>query len=150
MQLTEVMIPTGVARAGMSVVEVFRECVSHNVPGIPFCDGDGRVIGRVSIRHTLKMTCIPEYVVKGAHMLGDAIEGVTIADEKIRTVLELPVDGFVLAETCSISPASPIVKALSLMEHFNTGYIFLLDNGSYRGIVTRMGIARLMLRNLEG
>lgn len=145
MRLTDIMIPTGVARSGMTVAKFFRECVSHNVPGIPFCDTQGRVIGRVSIRHILEMTCIPEHVIRGAHMLGDTIEGVDIADDKIRSVLEMPVDDFVLAETYSVSPASPIVKALSLMEHFNTGCVFVLEDGIYRGIVTRMGIARLML-----
>lgn len=35
------------------------------------------------------------------------------------------------------------------MEQYNSGYIFLIDDGVYRGIVTRMGIAALMLRIRE-
>lgn len=150
MHLTDIMIPTGVARSGMTVAKFFRECVGHNVPGIPYCDADKKVIGRVSIRHILEMTCIPEHVVRGAHMLGDTIAGVDIADEKILSVLELPVDDFVLDQVYSVGPTSPIVKALSLMEHYNTGCIFVLEDEAYRGIVTRMGIARLMLLRHDG
>lgn len=147
MQLLDIIIPTGTAHAGMKVAEVFAECVARNVPGIPFVNDAGRVVGRVSIRHTLKMTCIPEYMVKGAHLLGDAIDPLTIKDDEIRYLLDLPVDGFVLEDIAHLSARSPIVKALSMMEHFNSGYIFLCDNDQYRGIVTRMGIARLLLQS---
>jgi CBS domain-containing protein len=145
MRLTDVAIPTGVVRAGMTVAEVFRECVTRNVPGLPFCDPSGRVVGRASVRHTLKLTCIPEHVVRGAHMLGDAIDGVAIPEAQIRAVLNQAIDPFVLAEFVTVSPASPVVKALSVMEHFNSGYVFLLDGERYAGIVTRLGIVRLML-----
>ena len=146
MHLADIIIPTGVARSGMKVADVFEECVAHNVPGLPYCDADGRVIGRVSIRHTLKVTCIPEYMVKGAHMLGDAIDSLMIDVEQIRDILELPVDRFVLQKTVCMSPGSPVVKALSSMEHFNSDYVFLVENGRYLGIVTRMGITRLLLQ----
>ena len=149
MRLTDVLIETGVVQAGVTLADAFRECVTHNVPGVPFCDAEGRVVGRVSVRHGLKMTCIPEYVVKGAHMLGDVLEGVAIKDEQIRSVLELPVDPYVLKDIAAVGPASPIVKALSVMEHYNSSYIFVLEGECYLGIVTRLGIARLMLRSRE-
>lgn len=145
MQLLDIVVPTGMAHSGMTVGDVFAECVARNVPGIPFADDEGRIIGRVSIRHTLKMTCIPEYMVKGAHLLGDAIDHLALRDDEIRYLLDLPVDGFVLEDMAHLSAASPIVKALSVMEHYNTGYIFLCDDNAYKGMVTRMGIARLLL-----
>jgi hypothetical protein len=35
---------------------------------------------------------------------------------------------------------------MAIMEKYNTGYVFLIDAGIYEGIVTRMGIAKLMLK----
>ena len=48
-KLSEIIIPTAVARAGMTIGEVFEECVARDVSGIPFVDGQGKVSGRVSI-----------------------------------------------------------------------------------------------------
>jgi CBS domain-containing protein len=145
MHLLDIVIPTGTAAAGMTVREAFIECVERNVPGLPFVDDLGKVVGRVSIRHTLKMTCIPEYMVKAAHLLGDAIDHLALQDDEIRLILDLPIDEFVLEDVAHLSAASPIVKALSVMEYYNTGYVFLCDDERYRGIVTRMGIARVLL-----
>lgn len=145
-ELMSIAINTGVARPGMTVGEVFEECVRKNVPGIPFCDNEDRFLGRVSIRHTLKSTCIPQYIVDAASFLGDHLNNVSIADSLSKKILSLPVDNFVLEDMATISPVAPVVKALAVMEKYNTGYIFLIDKGVYKGIVTRMGIARLMLR----
>ena len=128
MRLVDIIVPTRVAHPGMTVAEVFEECVARNVPGIPYCDSTGRMIGRVSIRHTLKLTCIPEYLVKGAHLLKDAIEQLNLQDDKIRSILHLPVELYVLGNIATVSSNSPIVKALSIMEHYNSGYIFLIDD----------------------
>jgi predicted transcriptional regulator len=45
----------------------------------------------------------------------------------------------------SVSPRSSVVKALAIMEMYNTSYVFLIDNGAYSGLVTRMVIAHRML-----
>lgn len=145
MQLLDIVIPTGTAISGMTVREAFSECAERNVPGLPYVDDRGKVVGRMSIRHTLKMTCLPEYMVKAAHLLGDAIDHLALQDDEIRLILDLPIDEFVLDDVAHLSAASPIVKALSVMEYYNTGYVFLCDNERYRGIVTRMGIARVLL-----
>ncbi|MDH3976563.1 MAG: CBS domain-containing protein [Deltaproteobacteria bacterium] len=145
-RLLDIVIKTGMARSGMTVGDVFDECVRKNIPGIPYCDDEDRVLGRVSIRHTLKSTCIPQYVVDAAHLLGDDLQNVSISHSLSEKVLSLPVDDFVLEDMAIITAASPVVKALAIMEKYNTGYIFLIDNGIYEGIVTRMGIAQLMLK----
>ena len=143
--LLDIAVKTGVATTGMSIGDVFKECVKHNVPGIPFCDETGHVLGRISMRHAFKSTCIPQNVVDAAHLLGDDLHNISISDSLLETVLSLPVDDFVLEDMAIISAASPILKALAIMERYNTGYIFLIDKGVYGGIVTRMGIAQLML-----
>lgn len=98
MRLLDIIVPTGVAKAGMTVRAVFEECVQRNVPGIPYCDENGQVIGRVSIRHTLKQTCIPQYMVKAAHLLGDSLLHVSIPEVLTREILDMPVDPFLLEE----------------------------------------------------
>jgi len=142
----DIAVKTGVAKSGMDIGEFFEKCVRYNVPGIPFCDDEGRVLGRISIRHTFKSTCIPQYVVDAAHLLGDDLQNVAINADISEKVLSLPVDDFVLEDMAIITAASPIMKALAIMERYNTGYIFLIDNGVYEGIVTRMGVAELLLK----
>lgn len=149
MRLLDIVVRTGVARAGMTIAEVFDECVASNVPGIPFCNESDRVVGRVSIRHTLKHTCIPEYMVKAAHLLGDDIEHLSTFHIQPQEILKMPIDPLVLKEIASVTPRSPIIKALAIMESFNSGYIFLIDSDKYQGIVTRMGIAKLLLETVR-
>jgi len=145
MRLDNMVVRTGVAQSGMTVGQVFRECVDRQVPGIPFVDTEGRLSGRVSIRNTLKQTCIPEFMVRHAHLLGDDVRSLRIPEEHARRVLDMPVDPFVMARIATITSHSPVVKALAIMEEYNTSYIFVLDGEDYRGVVTLMGIACRML-----
>ena len=73
MELTDLIIPTSIARPGMSVHEIFTECVRADVPGIPFQEHDGNITGKACIRNVLKETCIPDFMVKHSHLLGDDI-----------------------------------------------------------------------------
>lgn len=145
LQLKEIIIHTRVARAGMSVREVFEECVAKNVPGIPFVNDDGDVVGRISVRHTLKNSCIPDFMVTGAHLLGDTLKNVQFPEGLAHQLLRLPCEQFLLEPIGEVNSRSPVVKALSVMEQKNSGYIFIIDEGRYIGIVKRMGIAALML-----
>ncbi|MBT8099354.1 MAG: CBS domain-containing protein [Gammaproteobacteria bacterium] len=144
--LSQIIIPTSVARAGVTVGEAFEQCVTHNVPGIPFCDRHDEIIGRVSLRHTMKKTCIPDYVVAGAHLLGDTIRAVKMPGELVTKVLQLPVDGFVLEKLTLLNPAATFIKAMAVMEQDNTDYAFVFGDDGYQGVITRMGIASLMLK----
>ncbi len=144
--ISGIIIPTGIARAGMTVGDVFEECVARDVRGLPFCDDQGNVIGRVSIRHTMKKTCIPDFMVKGAHLLGDRIGAVKMPGEFARKLLQLTVEQFMIKDLTIVSPAAMPLKAVALMEQHNTDYAFVIDDdGNYLGIVTRLGVASLML-----
>lgn len=137
---------SGVARAGTTVREVFEECVTHRVLGIPFVNDENEIIGRVSARHILKETCIPDHMVHGAHLLGNLIEGLLIPDEMIDEILEVTVDDLVIPVTTIVDSAAPLVKVLSIMEQQNTPYIFVVDDGEYRGMITRMSCIEVMLK----
>lgn len=141
------IVQTGIARPGMTVRACFRLCVEADVPGIPFMDEEGRITGRFSIRNTLKESCIPDYVVAHAELLGDHVGCLAIPEDHARRVLETAVDPFImeLDTVATVSPESPVVKALAIMEKFDTSYIFVVDGDQYLGVVTVVAIARRML-----
>ena len=145
MRLENLAQPTATIRAGMSVGDFMAECVRSNVRGLPYVDGAGRVVGRLSIRHCFRETCIPDFVVKAAHVLGDAIQAVNIPPVAARDILDRPVEPLVLDSFAHAGSNAPVMKALAIMEQLNTSYLFVIDEGKYRGIVTHMAIAGRML-----
>lgn len=145
MKLENLAIPTDVMRQGMHVSDFLRECVKRDVPGIPYVDEQGVIAGRISIRHCFKESCVPHYIINAAHLLGDNIDSVNIPDVAASELLQSPVERFLLAQYPAASSSSPVIKGLAIMEQLNTSYIFLIDGGNYRGVVTRMGIARRII-----
>lgn len=145
MKLEHLSIATGVMRKGMTLRDFFEECVRCNVPGLPYVDEQDRVTGRISIRDVYKHMAIPDHLIRVAHVLGDQTDRLDLPEMKVIETLALPVETYLLDNIPSVSPRSSIVKALAIMEMFNTSYVFLIDNGEYRGLVTRMVIAHRML-----
>ena len=148
MELNNLIIPTAVSHPGMTVAEVFRECVRSNVPGIPFQDESGHIIGKASIRHILKETCIPDYLVKHSHLLGDSFTHLSIPDDHVQHTLSLAIDPYVLTNIAVVSSNTPIAKALAIMEGNDATYMFVIDDGVYKGVVSIMGISKIMLEKL--
>ena len=64
---------------------------------------------------------------------------------KALEVMATPVENYLLEKIPTVSPSSTVVKALALMEVYNSSYIFLIEDGQYKGVVTRMIIAKRML-----
>ncbi len=147
MVLEEILVPTLMARPGMKMVDVFRECVEKRVPGIPYCNDQGVITGRISIRHVFREVCVPSDVVSGAHMLGDEVTHLDLPDIEKCRILDEPVEKFLLSKTPFLTSNSPVVKAIALMEKFNSTYVFVVDEG-YRGVITQLGIATLLLNHL--
>lgn len=146
MKLSNLIIPTPVAKAGTPMADVFRECVELQLSGLPFMDADGRISGRISLRNTLKLTCIPTYVSNYAHMLGDDdLSCLTDPEAHAAHVMQMPAEEVVLEKIVSINSGATVVKALGMMEEYNTSYLFVIDDGEYKGVITRMGIAKRML-----
>ena len=71
MDLKSITVPTGVARAGMTVRQVFEECIRVHTPGLPYCDDHGLVTGRVTLKYILKRHYLPEHLVEMAMVLGE-------------------------------------------------------------------------------
>jgi predicted transcriptional regulator len=145
MKLEHLSISTGVMRNGMTLRDFFEECARCNVPGLPYVDDREQVVGRISIRDVYKQVAIPDHLIRVAHVMGDKTDKLDLPEMKVLEMLALPVEDFVLGNIPSVSPQSSIAKALAIMEMFNTSYIFLIENGDYKGVVTRMVIAHRML-----
>jgi len=144
-KLTNIVIATKVVTYGSTVAEAFSECVRCNVLGLPFVDSEGRIRGRFSIGHTIKLACVPEMMILNADLLGDELSSLMMPDQQAGEVLRMPVDNFILGEVVTIHSSSPCVKAAALMQKHRTTYLFAVDDDGYKGVVNVRGIARRML-----
>ena len=146
MNVEQVLISTKVAKAGMTVREFFEECDRANIPGLPFCDADEQIIGRVTLKNVLKHGCLPEYVVELAHVLGEQISNLQDVEAEAAQLLNSMVDQYKQEPHLSLTSASSAVKALAMMEREDTSYIFVVDEGRYKGVVTIHRLASILAR----
>jgi predicted transcriptional regulator len=144
-KIKHISIPTKMARPGMSVGEVMLECVEKDVPGIPFVDNEGQLSGRFSVRHLFVVCCIPSDILHGAHLLGDDIEHLDFPHIRAAELMAQPVDRFIFPDAIQLAPHFQAIKALAIMEQFNTQYLFVSEDDAYRGVVTRMSIAKAII-----
>lgn len=145
MSLRDLAIPTALAAPGMRVSDLFRECVRVQMPGIPFRDASGRITGKASIRHILKMTCLPDYLIDNARLLGDGIEHLRLPEIYGREILGRTIDDFILPGLPWVNSSAPVTKALAIMEKEDTTYIFILDGDEYHGAISIMSLAQHLL-----
>lgn len=145
MKLENVFIETGIIRDGMTLHDFFEEAVRCDVPGLPYMDDGDRIIGRISIRDVYKHMAVPDNLLRVVDGLGDQTDRLDLPEMKVMETLALPAKTCLLENIPGVSPRSSIVKTLALMELHNTNYVFLIDDGDYKGVVTRMVIARRMM-----
>jgi CBS domain-containing protein len=144
MNLESILIPTRVAIPGTMVSVVFSECIRANIPGIPFCDAEGRITGRITLKNILKTSCLPEYMVELANVLGNQLSCMEDVEAKAKQLMHNPVDPYVQGPHVSLASESLPVKALALMEQNDTSYSFVVDADRYRGVITIQGLARML------
>jgi len=143
MKLKHILIPTRTASYGMTVREVFTECGRVNLPALPFCTRSGRIAGRVTLKNILKTSCLPEYMIESARILGEEMSCMEDIESKARQLLDTPVDPYVQEPALSLSSDAPAIKALAMMEQNDTSYLFVVDEGQYQGAVTIQSLAKL-------
>lgn len=146
MDLNSILIATGTASPGMTLEDALNECVARGVPGMPYCDDGGLIVGRFSVRHALVQACLPPDLVQGVHLLGDDIRLMDLPNSHADAVLQLPVETGVLDDVLKLSPASPPLKALAMMEKYRTTYLFAVEGDDYRGVVTDLAVAAMLIR----
>lgn len=149
MKLERLAVMTEVMRKGMTLRDFFEEAARSNVPGLPYVNEQNRIVGRISVRNVYKHIAVPDAMVKLADAMGDQTDKLDLSERKVLRAFALPVETYLLENIPHVSPYSSIVKALSIMEAYNTHYIFLIENTVYKGVVTRMVIANRMLECLK-
>jgi predicted transcriptional regulator len=145
MKLQNIVQKTGVVNDAMTIREAFSECVRNNVPGIPYVDATGKVIGTFSIRRTILSSCIPDVMVTYADLLGDDPGCLKIPEQNALKLLSLPANLFINKEVISITSDTAISKTIALMEKHQVNYLFVIDDNDYLGVATIDGIAKRML-----
>lgn len=130
----------------MTVREFFAECIRANMPGLPFCTKSGRIRGRVTLKNILKTSFLPDYIVDSARILGDELACMKDLETKARQLLEMPVEPYIQEPHLSLGSDASAVKALALMEQNDTSYLFIVDDGHYRGGVTIQQLARALFQ----
>jgi len=139
--IQSVLLQTPIICRGMLVRDVFVECGGCHVQALPYGDETGRISGRVTIKHILLASCLPNYLVEMASVLGASLSCVENAEEKTKEILCKPVEPFVQALPMTITSDVPLIKALAIMEKHDTSYIFVVDQGIYQGVITIQGLA---------
>jgi len=149
MSLIEFAVPTAAAFPGMTVRELFTECVKANTAVLPFRAASGKFTGRASIRHILGEVCIPAAMVKHARLLGDTITALQFPPLREKELLDMTIDDFIMKDIPTITPASPMAKAVAVMQSYNTSYLFVIDHEhNYHGTLSTVSLAgRLLDRN---
>lgn len=145
MKLERLATMTGYMRHGMTLRDFFQEAVRCNVPGLPYVNDQDQIVGRISVRDVYKRVAVPDSLLRIADAIGDQTDNLDMPEIKVMETMASPVENYLLEKMPSVSPRSSIVKALSLMELHNSSYVFLIEDGQYQGVVTRMVIARRML-----
>jgi CBS domain-containing protein len=144
MKLKQILTPTRVASPGMTVREVFEECGKANIPALPFCTKSGRIRGRITLKNIMKVSCLPEYMIESARILGEEMFCMEDIEAKAKLLLTVPVDDYVQEPALSLGSEAPVIKALALMEQNDTSYLFVVDDGQYRGAVTIQCLAKVL------
>lgn len=140
----QILVPTKLIEPGMLVRDLFLECSRAQVQALPYQDKSGRLAGRITLKNVLRVSCLPEYMVDLASLLGAQLSCVDSAVAKAREILRNPVEPYVQRLPKTIESSAPLIKALAVMEQNDTSYIFVVDEGTYRGIITIQAVANRM------
>lgn len=149
MKLELLAVMTDVMRKGMTLRDFFEEAARCNVPGLPYVDEQDRIAGRISVRDVYKRIAVPDNILALADAVGDKTDRLDLSEKRVLRAFARPVERYLLENIPHVSPKSSLVKALIIMEAHNTHYIFLIEDGEYKGVVTRMVIANRMLDCLK-
>jgi predicted transcriptional regulator len=101
--------------------------------------------GRIGLRDTMKRSCLPEYMIEMAHVLSNQLSCTDNSEQKAHEVLCHTVDDYVQPDLMSLTSSSTVIKTLAIMVKYDTTYVFIVDDGVYKGVVTTLAIAQRMI-----
>ena len=146
MKIDQVIITTGTATSGMNVRDFIDECTRANIPGLPFTTPSGRISGRVTLKNIFRLSCLPDYIIESARFLTDQSTCMEDIEANAAGMMDKSVETFVQEPHLSLTSDDTALKALAMMEQSDTSYIFVVDEGQYRGVITIQSIARALAR----
>ena len=146
MKVENFVIPTGVAKSGMTVRAVVQECLDRGVRAIPFCDEQDRITGLCSLKNIAKHALVPEYMVQAVNILGDDFRVLDEVQARIREILDEPIESYLYSKYWTVSSGMPLMKAIAVIEQNRTDYAFVVDDEQYQGVITVFEIAQGMLQ----
>lgn len=142
--IEQILTRTAIIEPGMLVRDLFHECHRAQVQALPYIDRTGQLTGRVTLKNVLRMSCLPDHMVSMANMLNLQMSCVDNAETKAKEILGNPVEPYVQSLHKTLDSSAPLIKALATMEQHDTSYIFVVDEGVYKGMITIQGIAAKM------
>jgi hypothetical protein len=141
----DLLIKTRIAREGMKVREVFEECLHTGLQSMACANDNGLVTGRITLKHVINRS-IPEYMTELAPILASDMATFEDMESRMGAVLDDKIDAYIQDPHAAIESDTSLIKALALMEHHDTSYLFVVDDGQYQGTLTVPGIAAWMMR----
>ncbi len=152
--IKDIIIPTPTVKSGDTIKTLFEYCIEENVPAIPFYDQDGLVQNFISLKRVMGKDCLPNYIVELAGILNNDMSCTSQAMEKIQTLFKKPVDDYLETPFHFIASDTILIRAVALMEQYNSSFLFVADceedtdksHCKYKGIITRLSVARKMLQ----
>ena len=141
-----ILIKTKVADDDTLVREVFAECLQKRVQALPYRDATGAISGRVTLKSIINRAIVPAHLVELVHVVGSRLSTFEEMEKQMLHVLEERVTAYVQDPHAAISSDAELMKAIAIMEHHDTSYLFVIDGNEYKGTLTIQGIAAWMMR----
>ena len=85
-----------------------------------------------------------------ARVVGDHLATFEEMERRLPAVFDRRVEDHVQEPHASIDSNARLMKALAVMERYDTSYLFVIDGGACRGTITIQGIAAWMVRLDDG
>ena len=99
----------------------------------------------MTLKYIANRSIVPEYVAELALVVGDRLSTFEQMERRLPEVFNHRVEDYVQQPHASIPSDTQLMKALAIMEHYDTSYLFVIDEGAYRGTITIQGIAAWMV-----
>jgi predicted transcriptional regulator len=80
-----------------------------------------------------------------ARVLGEQASDVEDMELLAKQLFDNRIDSYIQPPHASLTSTSSIIQAMALMEKLDTGYLFVIDEGQYMGVVTLQNLSKTIL-----
>jgi CBS domain-containing protein len=129
-----------------SAIRVLR---THELPGVPVVDGDGRCVGIVTesdliLRDEQADLHLPHHI----DLMGGVIwlESMKHFEERLQKAFASKVSEMMTADPLTVSPESPVEEAARLISEKGHNRLPVVEDGRLVGVVTRLDVLEALTR----